>query len=123
MGSINHHRHFTTSLRRRLYVVLTLFGLKKWKVINPDSHRQNLLKISICRTVHSFRSMMSLGLFIAGFGAMFRTRTYLGSSGSYPRSSLWTFVSMGVRSLKDDLGFYVKKEDILRDMKRKGGQK
>ena len=36
---------------------------------------------------------------------------------------VWTFAAMAMRSLKDDLGYYVKKEDILRDMKRKGGQK
>ena len=29
---------------------------------------------------------------------------------------------MAMRSLKDDLGFYVKKEDILKDLKRKGGK-
>ena len=34
---------------------------------------------------------------------------------------LWVFVAMAVRSLKDDLGYYVPKEEILRDMKRKGG--
>ena len=36
---------------------------------------------------------------------------------------LWVFVAMAVRSLQDDSGYYVKKEEILRDMKRKGGQK
>ena len=66
--------------------------------------------------------MMTLGMFIAGFGAMFRTETDWGLP-VLIFGLLWTFVSMGVRSLKDDTGFYIKKEEILRDMKRKGGQK
>ena len=66
--------------------------------------------------------MMSLGLFIAGFGAMFRTEESWGMA-VLVIGLVWTFAAMAMRSLKDDLGFYVKKEDILRDMKRKGGQK
>lgn len=66
--------------------------------------------------------MMSLGMFIAGFGAMFRTEESWGMA-VLIIGLVWTFASMAMRSLKDDLGFYVKKEDILRDMKRKGGQK
>ncbi len=64
---------------------------------------------------------MSLGLFIAGFGAMFR----LDHSWGLPLlifGLLWTFIAMSLRSLKDDLGYHVKKEDILKDLKRKGGQ-
>ncbi|MFJ7933017.1 cytochrome c oxidase subunit I [Sporosarcina sp. NPDC096371] len=64
---------------------------------------------------------MSLGLFIAGFGAMFRL--------DYPWGLpvliiglVWTFIAMALRSVKDDLGYHVKKEDILKDLKRKGGQ-
>ena len=66
--------------------------------------------------------MMSLGLFIAGFGAMYRTEESWGMA-VLIIGLIWTFVAMAMRSLKDDLGYYVKKEDILRDMKRKGGQK
>ncbi|MEK4406758.1 cytochrome c oxidase subunit I [Sporosarcina psychrophila] len=66
--------------------------------------------------------MLSLGLFIAGFGAMFRTEESWGMA-VLVIGLIWTFAAMAMRSLKDDLGFYVKKEDILRDMKRKGGQK
>lgn len=66
--------------------------------------------------------MMSLGMFIAGFGAMFRTEESWGMA-VLTIGLVWTFASMAMRSLKDDLGYYVKKEDILRDMKRKGGQK
>ncbi len=66
--------------------------------------------------------MLSLGLFIAGFGAMFRTEEPWGMA-VLVIGLVWTFAAMAMRSLKDDLGFYVKKEDVLKDMKRKGGQK
>lgn len=66
--------------------------------------------------------MMSFGLFIAGFGAMFRPETTWGLP-VLIIGLLFTFVMMSLRSIKDDLGFYVKKEDIIADMKREGGQK
>ncbi|WP_203246106.1 cytochrome c oxidase subunit I [Sporosarcina beigongshangi] len=64
---------------------------------------------------------MSLGLFIAGFGAMFRTE-YAWGLPVLIFGLLWTFIAMSLRSVKDDLGYHVKKEDILKDLKRKGGQ-
>lgn len=66
--------------------------------------------------------LMSLGLFIAGFGAMFRTETEWGL-GVLIFGLAFTFVSMAARSLQDDTGYYIKKDEILRDLKRKGGQK
>ncbi|HJF32158.1 MAG TPA: cytochrome c oxidase subunit I [Sporosarcina psychrophila] len=66
--------------------------------------------------------MMSVGLFIAGFGAMFRVEESWGLA-VLIIGLVWTFASMAMRSLKDDLGYYVKKEDILKDMKSKGGRK
>nr|WP_255723333.1 cbb3-type cytochrome c oxidase subunit I [Sporosarcina sp. ACRSL] len=65
--------------------------------------------------------LMTLGLFIAGFGAMYRTETEWGLP-VLIFGLFFTFVCMAARSLKDDTGYYVKKEEILRDMKRKGGQ-
>ncbi|MGG0667155.1 cytochrome c oxidase subunit I [Lederbergia citrisecunda] len=65
--------------------------------------------------------LMTLGLFIAGFGAMFRTEAAWGLP-VLIFGLLWTFVSMAVRSLQDDTGYYIKKDEILRDLKRKGGQ-
>ncbi|MHA6258584.1 cytochrome c oxidase subunit I [Sporosarcina sp. CAU 1771] len=65
--------------------------------------------------------LMSLGMFIAGFGAMFHSETAWGLP-VLILGILWVFVAMGVRSVQDDLGYYVTKEEILRDMKRKGGQ-
>nr|WP_285847136.1 cytochrome c oxidase subunit I [Sporosarcina luteola] len=66
--------------------------------------------------------LMSLGLFIAGFGAMYRTEEAWGLP-VLIFGLLWTFVAMAARSLQDDTGYYVKKDEILRDLKRKGGQK
>jgi len=66
--------------------------------------------------------LMSFGLFIAGFGAMFRTEEAWGLP-VLIFGLLWTFVSMAARSLQDDTGYYIKKDEILRDLKRKGGQK
>ncbi|MCM3710057.1 cytochrome c oxidase subunit I [Sporosarcina luteola] len=66
--------------------------------------------------------LMSFGLFIAGFGAMFRTEESWGLP-VLIFGLLWTFVAMAARSLQDDTGYYVKKDEILRDLKRKGGQK
>ncbi|MFS0688219.1 cytochrome c oxidase subunit I [Sporosarcina sp. 179-K 8C2 HS] len=65
--------------------------------------------------------LMSFGLFIAGFGAMFRTEESWGLP-LLVFGLLWTFVAMAARSLKDDTGYYIKKDEILRDLKRKGGQ-
>ena len=66
--------------------------------------------------------LMSFGLFIAGFGAMFREETSWGLP-VLVFGFTATFVLMAVRSLKDDLGYYVPKEEILRDMKRERGRK
>ncbi|MCM3742716.1 cytochrome c oxidase subunit I [Sporosarcina luteola] len=66
--------------------------------------------------------LMSLGLFIAGFGAMYRTEESWGLP-VLIFGLLWTFVAMAARSLQDDTGYYIKKDEILRDLKRKGGQK
>ncbi|PID00056.1 cytochrome c oxidase subunit I [Sporosarcina sp. P29] len=58
--------------------------------------------------------LMTLGLFIAGFGAMFHQETSWGL-GVLIFGLAFTFVAMAVRSLKDDLGYYVTKEQILQD--------
>ncbi len=65
---------------------------------------------------------MTLGLFIAGFGAMYHAETAWGLP-VLIFGLAWTFVSMSARSLQDDLGFYVKKEDLEKDLQRKGGRK
>nr|WP_246602858.1 cytochrome c oxidase subunit I [Sporosarcina aquimarina] len=66
--------------------------------------------------------LMTLGLFIAGFGAMFHQETSWGLP-VLIFGLAFTFVMMAARSLKDDLGFYVTKEQILEDMKNeKGGR-
>ncbi|ARJ39928.1 cytochrome ubiquinol oxidase subunit I [Sporosarcina sp. P21c] len=58
--------------------------------------------------------LMTLGLFIAGFGAMFQQETSWGL-GVLIFGLAFTFVAMATRSLKDDLGYYVTKEQILQD--------
>ncbi|ARF15211.1 cytochrome c oxidase subunit I [Sporosarcina ureae] len=58
--------------------------------------------------------LMTLGLFIAGFGAMFHQETSWGL-GVLIFGLAFTFVTMAIRSLKDDLGYYVTKEQILQD--------
>ena len=58
--------------------------------------------------------LMSLGLFIAGFGAMFHQETSWGL-GVLIFGLAFTFIAMATRSLKDDLGYYVTKEQILQD--------
>ncbi|MBO1910512.1 cytochrome ubiquinol oxidase subunit I, partial [Microvirga sp. 3-52] len=65
---------------------------------------------------------MTFGMFIAGFGAMFREETSWGLP-LLVFGLAWTFVCMAIRSLKDDLGYYVPKEEILEDMKRERGRK
>ena len=64
---------------------------------------------------------MTLGMFIAGFGAMFHAETAWGLP-VLILGLVLTFVAMATRSLQDDLGFYVKKADLERDLKRKGGR-
>ncbi|REB09642.1 cytochrome ubiquinol oxidase subunit I [Sporosarcina sp. BI001-red] len=66
---------------------------------------------------------MTFGLFIAGFGAMFHQETSWGLP-LLIFGLAWTFVSMAVRSLQDDLGFHVTKQELQRDIDNanKGGQ-
>lgn len=66
---------------------------------------------------------MTVGLFIAGFGAMYHQETSWGLP-LLIFGLAWTFVSMAMRSLKDDLGYHVTKEEIQADINnaRKGGQ-
>ncbi|CAM3088472.1 cytochrome c oxidase subunit I [Filibacter tadaridae] len=65
--------------------------------------------------------IMSFGLFIGGFGAMFHAEEAWGLP-LLIFGLFVTFASMATRSLKDDLGYYVKKADIERDLKQKGGR-
>ncbi|KXH79868.1 cytochrome c oxidase subunit I [Sporosarcina sp. HYO08] len=65
--------------------------------------------------------LMTLGIFVAGFGAMYRLETSWGLP-VLVLGLFFTFATMSARSLKDDLGFYVKKEQVLKDLKEKGGK-
>ncbi|MFD1928998.1 cytochrome c oxidase subunit I [Sporosarcina siberiensis] len=66
--------------------------------------------------------ILSMGLFVTGFGVMFRTEQAWGLP-VLIGGLVWVFLAMAVRSWQDDTGYYVTKEEILRDLKRKGGQK
>ncbi|MFC4409339.1 cytochrome c oxidase subunit I [Chungangia koreensis] len=63
--------------------------------------------------------IMSFGLFVAAFGAMYRTEHAWGLVVLITGLAI-TFLSMATRSLKDDLGYYVTKEEVL---KEEGGRK
>jgi cytochrome c oxidase subunit I len=56
---------------------------------------------------------MTLGLFIAGFGAMYRVDHSWGLP-VLVFGLAFTFLTMALRSVKDDLGYYVTKDQIRR---------
>ncbi|SEN30876.1 cytochrome c oxidase subunit 1 [Mesobacillus persicus] len=64
--------------------------------------------------------MISLGLFIAAFGAMYRVDYAWGLPVLVVGMAI-TLLSMLVRSIKDDHGFHIHKEDLIDD-KDKGGK-
>ena len=123
-GQFNHHHHFTTLHRHRLYVDLTLFGLRKWKAINlVFTPAEPVAGYSYAeRFDHSVLYVIRY-VYCRFWCDVSVLETYLGSSSSYLWSSTGHSLQWVVRSLKDDLGYYVKKEDILSDMKSKGGSK
>ena len=73
--------------------------------------------------------IISLGLFIAGFGSLYFASGKdwaIDAVANLPERpwAIWllviglsiTFISMIVRSFKDDLGYYVKKEELIKDL-------
>lgn len=65
--------------------------------------------------------IMSFGMFVAAFGALY----FLDDTKPWALAVLIiglgiTFGSMLVRSLKDDLGFHITKEELIEDAKRGG---
>lgn len=68
---------------------------------------------------------ISLGLFIAGFGAMYVPSNVVGDGSPWGTVFLIvglviTFGSMLLRSLRDDLGYYIPKKDLVDDVDRGG---
>lgn len=68
---------------------------------------------------------ISLGLFIAGFGAMYVPSNIVGDGSPWGVVVLvlglaLMFGSMLVRSLRDDLGYYIRKEELENDVERGG---
>ncbi|TFE00270.1 cytochrome c oxidase subunit I [Jeotgalibacillus salarius] len=73
--------------------------------------------------------VMSLGLFIAAFGAMYQVDWRASDGADYVWSipvliigMLITIGSMAVRSLKDDHGYHIHKEELMDDHDDKGGR-
>ncbi|MDN5709189.1 MAG: cbb3-type cytochrome c oxidase subunit I, partial [Planococcus sp. (in: firmicutes)] len=62
--------------------------------------------------------VISLGMFIAAFGAMYHTDGHAWALPVLIGGLAITFGSMLVRSLKDDLGFHVTKEELIADNER-----
>ncbi|MFO1445769.1 cytochrome c oxidase subunit I [Bacillus sp. Bva_UNVM-123] len=65
--------------------------------------------------------LISLGLFIAAFGAMFHGDK--GNTWGIPvliGGLLFTLLSMGYRSIKDDHGYHIPKEELMNDNNDKG---
>jgi len=93
-------------------------GLDTYWIEKQDGNKKGYIPAEPLSDIHmphgSFIPfVMSLGLFIAGFGAMFRVEHSWGLPVLIAGLVL-TFLSMSLRSVKDDLGFYVTKEEILR---------
>jgi cytochrome c oxidase subunit I len=63
--------------------------------------------------------MISIGLFIAAFGAMYRV-DYAWGLPVLVIGMLVTFLSMFLRSVKDDHGYHIHKEDLIDDNDDKG---
>lgn len=66
--------------------------------------------------------MISFGLFVAAFGAMYNLDE--GKSWSLPVLIIGLLITLGsmfVRSIKDDLGHHIHKEDLMKDDDEKGG--
>jgi cytochrome c oxidase subunit I len=57
--------------------------------------------------------MMALGLFIAAFGAMYHVNDKAWALPVLIIGLLVTFGSMFLRSVKDDHGFHIHKEDLI----------
>ncbi|WP_042349063.1 cytochrome c oxidase subunit I [Bacillus massiliigorillae] len=66
--------------------------------------------------------MISFGLFVAAFGAMYHSDE--GKSWALPVLIIGLLITLGsmfVRSIKDDLGHHIHKEDLMKDDDEKGG--
>lgn len=98
-------------------------GLDTYWIEKMDGNKEGMLFAEPVSDIHMPNNsfvpvVMSFGFFVAAFGAMFHQET---GWGLYALIGGLAIVALGMiyRSLKDDRGYYVKKEDLLDD---KGGK-
>ena len=116
-GQSLHHHHFITlnnlPLVRGLdpYWIEKMEGKKGMTPAEPlgDIHMPNTSFIPF---------MISFGLFIAAFGAMYHVDDKAGQLPVLIIGLVITFGSMFLRSVKDDHGFHIHKEDLMMMMIR-----
>ncbi|MFX3674229.1 MAG: cytochrome c oxidase subunit I [Paenisporosarcina sp.] len=99
-------------------------GLDTYWIEKQEGNKEGMIYAEPIGDIHMPNNsfipfVMSFGLFVGAFGALY--------NGEQPWSIpvlvlglLITFISMGTRSLKDDLGYHVHKEDLLDE--KEGGK-
>ncbi|MBZ5200338.1 cytochrome c oxidase subunit I [Planomicrobium chinense] len=98
-------------------------GLDTYWIEKMEGNKEGMLYAEPLEEIHMPNGsiipiIMSFGLFVASFGALY----FLDGDKSWPLpvlilGLLITFGSMLLRSLKDDLGFHISKEDLIKDAK------
>ncbi|GEK32672.1 cytochrome c oxidase subunit I [Kurthia sibirica] len=98
-------------------------GLDPYWIEKMDGNKEGMLYAEPLSDIHMPNNsfipvVMSFGFFVAAFGAMFHQET---SWGLYVLIGGLAITALGMiyRSVKDDHGYYIKKEDLLDD---KGGK-
>ncbi|SDH70996.1 cytochrome c oxidase subunit 1 [Planococcus glaciei] len=98
-------------------------GLDTYWIEKMEGNKEGMLYAEPLEEIHMPNGsiipvIMSFGLFVASFGALY----FLDGDKSWPLpvlilGLLITFGSMLLRSLKDDLGFHISKEELIEDAK------
>ena len=99
-------------------------GLDAWWLEKMDGNRE-LTPSEPIGDIHMPNNsilpfIISIGLFIAGFGAMYQEDGYAWGIPVLIIGMAITFGTMLVRSIKDDRGYHIHKEDLLDDNDDKG---
>jgi cytochrome c oxidase subunit 1 len=98
-------------------------GLDTYWIEKMEGNKEGMIYAEPLEEIHMpsgsiIPIIMSFGLFVASFGALY----FLDGDKAWPLpvlilGLLITFGSMLLRSLKDDLGFHISKEDLIKDAK------
>jgi cytochrome c oxidase subunit 1 len=98
-------------------------GLDTYWIEKMEGNKEGMIYAEPLEEIHMPNGsiipiIMSFGLFVASFGALY----FLDGDKAWPLpvlilGLLITFGSMLLRSLKDDLGFHISKEDLIKDAK------